>query len=208
MRFNGAGLARFHKWKVKCPGPLIAGRSPKERRAAPLPVFRSVASPPTPEVAPGCVTRGPTTTRTQARTPEGSALVTLRIGGMFSAVCSACGADSGRHCVFPAGLNVVDMPGREFDDETKFKPTHARSQSGRRTNACTGGRVLTPLDLPKLNLHGPRDAGRSPTDHNLLLVMQLIFNSHGRTHATPKTASCLCGARRAFHCDCRLRTGQ
>src|SRR6056297_1194127 len=83
---------------------------------------------------------------------------------MFSAVRSVCGADSGRPWVFPAGLNVVDMPGRECDDETKFKPTHARSRSGRRTNACTGGRVLTRLDLPKLNLHGPRDAGRSPKE--------------------------------------------
>ncbi|TWT72607.1 hypothetical protein Pan14r_49270 [Crateriforma conspicua] len=24
MRCNGAGLARFHEWQVKCPGPLIA----------------------------------------------------------------------------------------------------------------------------------------------------------------------------------------
>ena len=45
-------------------------RSPKERRAAPRPVFRSVASPPTPEVAPRRVTRGLTATRTQARTPD------------------------------------------------------------------------------------------------------------------------------------------
>src|SRR6056297_3040554 len=68
------------------------------------------------------------------------------------------------------------MPGRECDDETRFKPTHARSRSGRRTNACTGGRVLTPLDLPKPNLHGPRDAGRYPTETMRSLVADIALH--------------------------------
>ena len=29
MRCNGAGLARFHEWKVSGPGPLIANVTPR-----------------------------------------------------------------------------------------------------------------------------------------------------------------------------------
>jgi len=67
-------------------------RSPKERRAAPRPVFRSVASPPTPEVAPRRVTRGLTATRTQARTPEDTSPETR---------CAL--AECSRQFVLPAG---------------------------------------------------------------------------------------------------------
>ena len=58
------------------PVPREFYRSPKERRADPSPVFRSVVSRPTPEVAPDCVIRAVTTAIAQVRTLDDTSLET------------------------------------------------------------------------------------------------------------------------------------
>ena len=51
--------------------------------------------------------------------------------------------------------------------------------------------MLTPLDLPKLNLHGPRDAGRYPTEsmafRTTMLVMLMVLMSCGCSDPVDRT---------------------